>query len=209
MSGDGGACGSIGSSRRFLALLHGDSDDGRRIQDDELQYYPDAGGRPTLIFDAATNRWLTLVLDGDGWQVKRVVTVYNPISTTYYLRSTVLDGRVITELNQNGQKTKGYVFAGGQLLAAQQANAVTWQFENPLTGSRGRASADGSFYRQAETDPTGVNLGFSDPFAGATEPGSEPSVGRLLGHSASCGLTPDCTLCNLENGKDRSRAGGR
>jgi hypothetical protein len=32
---------------------------------------------------------------------------------TYYVRSSALGGKVITELDQSGQKQKSYVFAGG------------------------------------------------------------------------------------------------
>lgn len=92
------------------------------------------------------SKWLTIVNDGNGQQVKRVETQYgNVISTNYYLRSSVLGGKVITELSQSGQKQKGYVFAGEQVLAEQENNAVKWRHENPVTGSRGGSFANGFF----------------------------------------------------------------
>jgi YD repeat-containing protein len=173
--------------------------DGRLIQDDDLQYHYDAAGRSASIFDAEINKWLTLVRDGDGRLAKRVETQGSPITTAYYVRSSVLGGRIITELNQNGQKQKGYVFAGEQVLAEQQNNVVTWKYTNPLTGSRGGASTDGQFNRDVEPDPTGVNVGLVDPFLFCcTGPPAEPFVPMLTGDSGSCGSNPNCTTCYLD-----------
>ncbi len=173
--------------------------DGRLKQDDDLQYHYDAGGTIRFIFDASINKWLTLVHDTDGRQVKRVETINTPVATVYFLRSSVLGGRIITELNESGQKRKGYVFAGSQLLAEQENSVVNWKLENPLTGSRGDAAENGFFSPMAEPDPMGVNLGFTDPFAEPFfEPPAEEFVPRLLGDSGSCGLNPNCTTCYLD-----------
>ena len=37
----------------------------------------------------------------------------------YYVRSSVLGGRVVTELNRQGQKQKGFVYLGGEVIAEQ------------------------------------------------------------------------------------------
>jgi hypothetical protein len=57
----------------------------------------------------------------------------------------VREGSVITELNEQGQKQKGYVYAGGEVLAEQQFNEVRWKHTNPLTGSRGESYANASY----------------------------------------------------------------
>jgi hypothetical protein len=95
------------------------------------------------MFSAASNnRTISVAYDGDGSVVKRSEIQQNTLtSLTYYLRSSVLGGKIITELNQSGQKQKGYVFAGGQLLASQQSNQVTWRHQNPVTGSSGISAA--------------------------------------------------------------------
>ncbi len=173
--------------------------DGRLQQDDDLQYHYDAAGQNIAVFDSDINKWLSYFRDGDGQLLKRVETVFNPIATGYYVRSTVLGGRVITELNQNGQKHKGYVFGGGQLLAEQENNVVTWKYSNPFTGSRGSASSDGYFYGDAELEPMGVNIGFWDPFIELLEgPAPEPFQPTLLGDESSCGSNPNCTRCSLD-----------
>ena len=66
--------------------------------------------------------------DGDGAMVKEVDTQSNAPSyaiTTYYLRSTVMSGAIIEEINGSGQKNVGYVYSpNGQLLAQQSGNTV-------------------------------------------------------------------------------------
>jgi hypothetical protein len=52
---------------------------------------------------------------------------------SYYLRSSVLGGQVISELNASGSWTRGYVYLGLQLLAVQQNNTVTWVHQEPVT----------------------------------------------------------------------------
>ena len=94
-----------------------------------------------------------MVQDGDGRTVKRVETYPAATFQTYYLRSSVLDGRIVAELNQSGQKQKGYVFAGGQLLAVQEFGSVLWQHVDPITGSTGESRQTGTFTRTAELDP--------------------------------------------------------
>ena len=59
--------------------------------------------------------------DGDGRLVWTSVTTQarhgERVRTVYYLDSTVLGGAAVAELNNSGQKTKGYVYAGGRKLA--------------------------------------------------------------------------------------------
>ena len=135
---------------------------GNVLQDETLLYTWDAAGRNREVRNLNSSRTITQEQDGDRQVVKRVET--NPSSTTYYLHSSVLGGRILTELDAQGQKTKGYVFSGGQLLAKQENNAVKWQHANPLTGSQGESYSNGSYMANLEADPMGVNLGVEGPF---------------------------------------------
>jgi len=67
--------------------------------------------------------------DGDGRILKRyeVDTIYQEgqppyteTSTLYQLRSSVLGGKVLTEIGSQGQKFRTYLYAIGALLAWQQ-----------------------------------------------------------------------------------------
>lgn len=52
---------------------------------------------------------------------------------TTYLRSTLLGGQVVSELNSSGQWTRGYVYLDGQMVAIQQNSAVSWVHQDPVT----------------------------------------------------------------------------
>lgn len=66
--------------------------------------------------------------DGDRLRVRKVENG----TPTYYLRSTVLGGQIVTELNSSGSMTRGFVYLGSQLLATQQNNQVSWIHEDPV-----------------------------------------------------------------------------
>jgi hypothetical protein len=119
--------------------------------------------------------------DGDGRSLKRVETktqttpfiVPDTTETVdYYLRSSVLGGRVITELNALGQKNKTKVYVGSEVGAEQVLHdgtpAVVWKYSNPVTGS----SAEQTVYGlgKKEYDPFGLELGGSDPYLQSAEP---------------------------------------
>jgi hypothetical protein len=119
--------------------------------------------------------------DGDGRSLKRVETktqttpfiVPDTTETVdYYLRSSVLGGRVITELNALGQKNKTKVYVESEVGAEQVLNngtpALVWKYSNPVTGS----SAEQTVYGlgKKEYDPFGLELGGSDPYLQSAEP---------------------------------------
>ncbi len=137
--------------------------DGNLIQDPDVSYGFDAAGNNTSLTSQGVTH--TTSFDGDGQMVKKVQTSSGTtISTIIYLRSSVLGGRVVTELNAQGQKQVGYVFAGSEVLARQVNNIVSWEHRDPLTGSRVDSRADGNFDRISQLDPMGVDVGFADPF---------------------------------------------
>lgn len=192
---------SYTDNRRQDPAFHYDAA-GNLTQDGELQYAYDAAGRNSSIFGSASNRTVSPSYDGDAQLVKRTETQSGSSTITYYLHSSILGGRVVTELDAQGQKHHGYVFAGEQLLAEQGGNVVSWRHENPLTGSRGGSEANGFYHSDAEPDPTGVDVGFSDPFNQPLLQGPfEPGFPILLGSEAGCGFNPNCTTCFLDGFK--------
>lgn len=170
--------------------------DGRLKQDGTLQYKYDAAGRNRSVFDPSTNATTTLLADGDGRQIKRNDALPGSSVNTYYVRSSVLDGRIIAEVGANGQKSKGYVFAGGELLAVQQSNSVSWQHADPITGSAARSVQNGTFTRTTELDPSGVNVGMATPAPTNAASEFSPSwIPALIADEASCGSNPNCVRC--------------
>jgi YD repeat-containing protein len=81
------------------------------------------------------------------------------LTTTYYLRSTVLGGAVVNEIGG-----KRNIYAGGQKIAEQWEGATDAQFWhiNPVTGSW--VEAYGAFGTRKEMDPLGADVGTVDPF---------------------------------------------
>jgi YD repeat-containing protein len=131
--------------------------EGNLTQDTDLQYTYDAAGRSGSVFSAASNKTITPVYDGDGQVVHRTeVEGSTTISNFFQLRSTVMGGNVITELDSAGQKKKGYVYCNGKLIARQEPNWIIWQHENPFTGTRGISGRDGIGGIEVELMPSGL-----------------------------------------------------
>jgi RHS repeat-associated protein len=104
--------------------------------------------------------------DGDGLRVMK--NDYG--AAIYYLRSSVLGGQVVAELNYSQQQQgwqwwRGYVYSGSSLLAVQQSG-VFWTYEDPVTKSKRVTDANGNVVSMTELDPWGAdtNRSFSEAF---------------------------------------------
>jgi YD repeat-containing protein len=89
---------------------------------DNRMYTYNSAGKPVSVSDLN----LSYAYDGDGYKVKEVRTAPPqqgvPVNllnyTTYFVRSTVLEGKVVMELNGSGQRKWDYIYGvGGGLLA--------------------------------------------------------------------------------------------
>jgi YD repeat-containing protein len=144
--------------------------DGRLTSSGETQYTYDAAGRASGITSEEGELTQTQVFDGDGERTmldnQRVTHHESGPDTTetikqYFVRSSVLD-QVITELNESGQKTRTFVYQGGEVLAWQQKSGSTetmaWEHRDPSYASvRGSGAA-------AELEPMGMDAGLINPF---------------------------------------------
>lgn len=119
----------------------------------------DADGQP--VKSVTTTRTETLV--GNGPQT----WISEDVETIYYLRSTALGGYVVGELNAQGQKTRQYVYAGGERLVEQRTiggyTTINWQHRNPLTDSWVSVDPNQSFSFRTEVDAHGRETGL-EPF---------------------------------------------
>ncbi|MFZ0748655.1 MAG: RHS repeat-associated core domain-containing protein, partial [Pyrinomonadaceae bacterium] len=107
----------------------------------------DATGQQT--YASGTN--LNQNYDGDGLRAKKTESGV----TTYYLRSSVLGGQVVAELNSSGALARGYVYLGGQMVAIQSGNAVSWVHQDPVTKSQRITNSGGSVTSTIDLDPWG------------------------------------------------------
>ncbi len=155
------------------------------------QYSIDAAGRPSQSMEHSRHTFgpQTSVItrditidenyDAAGQKLKRVETKTTQLNggtpttsqkITYDLRSSVLGGAVITELNAQGQKQRSNVFAAGGLLAVQQKDyqgndQVLWSHTDPLTGSALQTNSSG----QIDSAVSSQRLDL-DPMGGAIPP---------------------------------------
>ena len=78
-----------------------------------------------------------------------------------------MSGYVVDEINPDGSKFKGYVYAGGERLAEHAIrpgfNTITWQHKNPMTGSWIETSASDRGAVRSEVDPMGRDVGTAAP----------------------------------------------
>jgi YD repeat-containing protein len=121
----------------------------------------------TTVFTTQTAK--AEIYDGDGVGIKQVTTRQvnsnTPTTTaTYYLRSAVLGGRIISEYDAQGARQQSHVFAGGKEVA-HGAASLLWQHRNPVTGDMLETNAQGVVVTKAMVDPMGVAVGDSDPFS--------------------------------------------
>ncbi len=171
--------------------------------------------------------------DGDGLGVKRAkvtqVDANAPASSAlYYLRSSVLGGRLIAEYDAAGARKTSYAYAGGEVLAVQQgvntgSPFLRWQHMNPVTGDARETDATGKVMTETHLDPGGANVGTQSPFAtgeagevgGSGEGMSQASVDARVAQLVPGWGGPQCkvdfllTSCSLAYGVESSGAGKR
>ena len=155
------------SELTFVAAQHSYDAVGRHIQVTQTTSKP-SPSNPNLIFTTTTTT--SAAYDGDGQQVKRVQTRQTNsnqpgVDTTYYLRSSVLGGQVITDYDVQGARKNGYVYAGGSLVYEQVGSQSRWHVTNPLTGDARDTDSTGKLINDMHLDPEGVSTGASDPEA--------------------------------------------
>ena len=120
---------------------------GNLLHDGQQTYSYDATGQQATASGTA----LSQSYDGDGVRVRKVESG----ATTYYLRSSVLGKQVVAEINGNGTFQRGYVYLGGQMLAVQESNQVSWVHQDPITKGHRLTNRRGGVDSWVEFDPWG------------------------------------------------------
>jgi len=168
--------------------------DGNLTDSGEVQYTMDAAGQTARSVSVAMSPFshpdstvwgysddVTQGFDGDGQVIKKVgaettidYTQGNSTTTTitYFVRSSVLQRQVITEISETGQKQRTFVYLGSKVLAWQRQNpdssqAVLWEHRDTGNASY-RVTASGGIIvssESAELDPLGNNARTTDPIS--------------------------------------------
>jgi len=136
--------------------------------DGRLQASSESGVSFTYSFDAASQliastepgRTLGQGLDGDGLRTK---WIENNV-TTYYVRSSALGGQTIVELDQYGNKLRGYVYGDGQEIAKQEGGQVLWDQRDVSGVSMRLTNSSGAVSSKIETDPLETQVSDSSEF---------------------------------------------
>ena len=162
------------------------------------QYTYDAAGRMSTVSGSNLNQFF----DGDGQRVKTT----EPNLVTYYLRSSVLGGQVIEELDGSGDKQRGFVYAGGKVIAEQaQDGFVGFVHEEPSgTSVQKTHGVLGTAYEPSELDPFRQDTELGDPYLnnpaynGRGEGGPLfPGYGNITDPGKSCTLDGVYWPCEL------------
>jgi len=124
---------------------------GNLITDNYSTFTYDVNGQPSTTYHSALGVAINTAYDGDGLRAKKTVNG----TTSYYLRSSVLGGQVVAEMDGSGSWTRGYVYNGGSLLAVQQNSTVYWMHEDPVTKSKRVTDGSGTVVSTIELDPWG------------------------------------------------------
>jgi hypothetical protein len=136
----------------------------------------------------------TVEYDRDGREVKRT----EGATSTYYVRSAVLDGRTISEVNGSGLKIRTFVYAGSQRLARQgESGGLKFEHTDPASTSVRRTNSSGSETLRLELDPLGVETSSSS----TGPPPPFPNPGGLYGFpgnpSTGCYLDKQPMPCSV------------
>ncbi|MEP7338581.1 MAG: hypothetical protein ABI977_12655, partial [Acidobacteriota bacterium] len=196
---------------------------GNLTNDDTNIYEYDAAGRSSNVKAIGQNDSSRGWFDEDGLLVKENPYVNKH---EYLIRSSVLGGKVVATINGGdptnnscgyapvGAKCVGNVYAGGRLLASQRTefgasngiptgSFLAWVHVKPIAGTESITSTSSytsgpfySYYRTAETDPAGINVGFWDP---TVQPTISPDYEVPAYASTSSNGVPSSTLI-LVNG---------
>jgi hypothetical protein len=94
-------------------------------------------------------------------------TVTNTVTTTYYLRSSVLGGVSVAEIDQSGGQREGHVYVGGEKIADfggwAPYGSLSFRQVNPTTGNWLTTQTNASAER-TELDPLGATVGTYNPY---------------------------------------------
>ncbi|MDX6530034.1 MAG: hypothetical protein QOH41_2324 [Blastocatellia bacterium] len=136
--------------------------EGNLLTNYQQTYSYDAAGQ---MATAQSETVTTQSFDGNGQRVKTVETADTTTTTTFYVRSTVLGGQVLTELTSAGGKQRTFVYSGNQVLAWQESPygspRVMWEHRDPSNASFRMTDVNASMStgtdqeQPAELDPLG------------------------------------------------------
>ena len=110
------------------------------------------------------SRTLTFAYDGDGRRVKMTESdnSCHTTETRYYVRSSVLGGRAVSEFTPTWNWHQSFIFAGNQLLAIQTGAGsdryVAFKHQSPSGSTEWDSNPAGTKNNSVELDPLRVQM---------------------------------------------------
>ncbi len=166
--------------------------DGNLTNDVTHQYTYDVAGQMTFVGVSNLGQYF----DGDGQRVKST----EPNVVTYYVRSTVLGGKVIADLDSSGNKQMAYIYLGDKLLAEQSRNVPNGFIgfvhrDASGVSVRKTHSVYGNVYDGSELDPLNADVGTEDPYLTNPDYSGRGEGGPLFpGYGSPTDPGTGCTL---------------
>ena len=153
-----------------------------------------------MISSGSNDNFASRFHDGSGKEIKRQSFSRVETETTsywefreikYYVRSSVLGGELVSEVDGTGGKLKTIVRAAGATLAYQYgygvAESVMFEYADAsgMSSRRGDRTGfvfagDGGESSPVETDPMGGNVGASTPYIEVLPPYQPPEEFPML-----------------------------
>jgi hypothetical protein len=148
--------------------------------------------------------------DGQGVRLHSQKEGDSAYTRTYYIRSSMLDGAVITEIYGGSTLplflTKNYIYLHGERIAYHVSSSlnpgtdyVKWVYRNPVIRSLYERKDGSQAVVNFIVDPVGAKVERSDPCtSGEQPPRSDPSAPRDYGYipDFSCVLDGISTTCD-------------
>ena len=139
--------------------------------------------------------------DGNGQRVREQTLSGGSTFVSYYLRSTVLGGAIVEEMNSSGQKQTGYVYTpSGDALATQVPadNYVRLKQVSPIGQSQYEFYSNNGDISRQEFDPLGADIPLhSKPSGHNGSAGDITGLGSPMG-SRSGAIDNPAAGCELD-----------
>ena len=197
--------------------------DGRNTVDEEgSESVYNAAGRLTTITNPMQSE-AGRFYDGDGREGKRTERYYRQfrngarwinVNPKYFMRSTVLKGEVVTQINSDGRKAKTLVYAAGAIVAEQKLSYYyNGEVQETLNFQHTDASGlsvktlsngvlidneEGREESPAELDPLGNNAGVQQSVPEIDIPEPVAPINDLFGDLNPLSVNGQQVVCNLD-----------
>lgn len=119
---------------------------------------------PNVVIGRTTGITINQLFDGDEQLVAQGKVAGSNSFASHFVRSSVLGGRIVSEVNFQGLEDKTYIYQGSSEIAWNiPGSGIEWVHRSLTGSSYQTADNTGSLLQQVEFDPIGGRFALSDP----------------------------------------------